>query len=275
MATPSFVNNGAQSVSASAATLTPVLPASLVVNNLLISICSVSTSGKTITTATAGWTVGGQVSAGNMSAAWAWALDAAGLAAPAWTWSGAAACQASVLQLTGNATTGIIGNINSANANASTTETIASITTTANNSLILAILLASTSQTIPLPTNYTAAVSFGSADGSLRVADGAINVSGGTSDAISVTIASANWVSFGIEIHGTGAAGTDNERASQVVQANLYSYSNTSNIRASQVVQPNLYSYSEPSNIRVTQVVISVLRSVATRPRVKRGGVIG
>ena len=208
---------GANAVSASAATLTPALPATLVNGNVLIAQIQVLATGKTIATATTGWTIGDSVNTGNMSAAWAWTIMATGRVAPVFTWTGAAACQAQIIQYSGNAATPT-GAKAKATANASTTVTTNAITTTADNSLVLNILHTSTNQTIPLVADRTNITNVATADGSTRQCFGQVGISGSVTDNPSVTVTSANWVSFTIEVLGTGTGTAAAERVSQVVQ---------------------------------------------------------
>jgi hypothetical protein len=260
MAAPTFVNQGALVAVASAATLTPGLPASRVNNNIMISVCLVAATGKTVTTATAGWTIGDSINSGNVSGAWAWRLVDGTEAAPVWTWTGNAKCAAYILQYTGNATVSPINTSNKASGNSSTTETVAALTTSADQCVIIDCLSADSAQNPPVPSDYTSRVLNNNSNISVRVADGTA-LGAGTTTAVSITISSANWTSFGIAVLGSGS-GANSERATQVVQQALESYTNATNARATQVVQQALESYTNPTSARATQVVIQVLRSV-------------
>jgi hypothetical protein len=272
MALPAFVSQGAQSTSASATSLAPALPGTRTNNNVMIAFVTVSATGKTFS-AGGGWTLFDSINTGNMSGAYFWRLVDGAEAAPTISWTGLAACQAQIFQYSGNDTTTPLGTGNKATANSSTTLTIASLATGAANTKLLALMAASTSQTIAAPSasagiapygNYTNVTNNASANGSTRIVHGDIPDSGDSSDAISVTITSANWVSFGVEVRGTGTSSGSADRATQTVQQVLESYSNANTLRATQTVQQVLESYSNANAIRSTQTVIQVLRTVTS-----------
>ncbi len=264
MAIPSFVNNGTVLTTGSATTVTPALPPTRVTNNILIAHISVQATGKTIAVSGGTWVIADSVNSGNISSAWAWCLVTGSEVTPTFSWTGAAAVLTNIQQFTGNATVSPIGNKNKATANSSTTLTVTSITSTADNSLIVDYLLASTNQNIPTPIDFTSGGVVSNSSGSVNIVYGPLPNSGSVGEALSVTITSANWASFGIELKGSGSASGNRERATQVVQETLLSYSNSVNLRATQVVEEILYTYSNPTNILATQVVLEVLRSVSS-----------
>ena len=255
MAVPAFATVGAFANSASAASLAPALPASLVANNILISFVAVKSTGKTIT-ASGVWTIGDSINANSVSAAWAWALALGGGldVACTFSWTGSAACSGQCIQYSGNDIVSPVNTSNKASADSSTTETIAALTTGADNCRVLDFLHASSSQTIPVPADFTSRATTANANGSIRLADASI-AKAGTTSAQSVAITSANWASFGIAILGSG--------------------SGVSAVRSSQNVLQVLESYSDPTNIRASQVVLQVLRSVATAHPTSRTFIIG
>lgn len=241
-----LVTVGAISSSGSAAALAPALPASRVNNNILISVVSANATGKTFALGGAGWTAGDSINTGNLSAAWAWRLVDGTETSPSWSWTGAAACESLVTQFSGNQTTTPIGNINKATANSSTTSTIASITTTANNSVILGTILISANAAVGLPVGWTNVSSNAGGGGSEHQFYGFVGTSGTQSEPVSQAIATSDWASFGVEIVGPGGTAI-----------NL-------NVRQTQVVQQVLQRYSSTAAARQTQVVQQVLRSVST-----------
>lgn len=258
MALPTWVNNGTQATTASATSLAPAaLPGSRVNNNLLFAFIGIKATGKSPSVG-GGWTVGDTINTGTETGCWAWRLVDGTEAVPTFSWSGAAAATTQIMQFSGNAVSPI-GVKNKNAANSSTTETIASLTSSADNSLIIGVMTASTSQTIPTPTNWTQRAVLANANTSYEVVVGSALKSGSATDAISVTIASANWASFGIEILGSGT-GIDNTRASQTAVQALETYSDATETRASQVVQQVLETYSDATEVRASQIVLQVLR---------------
>lgn len=250
MAVPAFGTIGAFSSNASAATLTPALPASVASGNALVAFCWVNGTGKTIAVSS-GWTVIDSINSGPVTAAWATRLATGTDSAPVFTWTGAAQCGANVLRFTGNNST-MTGTSNKATAT-STTITTASLTSTANNSLVLiAELNNGSSIALPVPSDYTNISNGNNSSAGFRYASGTVYVSGSTTESTSVTVNSTKWASFAIEILGSGS--TSNEPAA----------------RASQVSQEALFSYSTVNNARVSQVIVETLRTVAFIPILQR-----
>lgn len=254
---------GATVTSVSATTLTPTLP-TRANTNLLISHVQIQATGKTPSVGGV-WTLGDTVNTGSISAAWAWCIVDGTEAAPVWSWAGAAACVAQVIRYTGNATPTGVGAFLNATADASTTVTTGALVTTADNSLCLNLIFASTSQTIPLPDDRTSIFSNASGNGSTRVAYGQVGLSGSTTDSPSVTITAANWISFTIEVLGTGV-GSSEMRATEDVTTALESYSTPiMPARSTQVSEIVMETYSVPiMQALVTEVVCLVLRSVSS-----------
>ncbi len=137
---PLFVNTGAQSASASAATRTPSLPASRVTGNTMIAICAVKNNA-TISTATTGWTKDTQVNsgAGYTLAQFSRRIDGTE-AAPVITWTGAAACFAIIYQYSHVKTSGAILGQVASNAGVSTTPSVTAVVPGDASSLIVTIL---------------------------------------------------------------------------------------------------------------------------------------
>lgn len=262
MTLPTWVNNGTQATTASATSLAPAaLPGSRVNNNILVAWIGIKATGKSPTITEAGWSAPVIDNAGNESGAWSWRVIDGTEAGPTWNWAGAAAATTQVSQFTTPNPGAPIGVTNSADANTSTTLTVASIATTADNSLILNIYLLNNSQNPGLADGYTQRALLGSGNTTYELSSAPANTVGNT-DAVSLTIASASWVSFGIELLGSGV-GTTELRSTQVVQSDLENYSEVTTTRSTQVVQADLENYSEPTIMYTTQIAMSYLRSVA------------
>lgn len=264
MTIPAWVNNGTRNTTASATTLAPAaLPGSRVNNNILFSWITIKAGGKSPTITEAGWSVPVVDNTGNQSGAWSWRIIDGTEAGPTWNWVGAAAAVVQVSQFSTPNPGAPIGVNNSADANASTTLTVASIPTTADNSLILIIGLYSSTQGIAVPDGYIQRDVFSNSNSSYQMMTGQAIIAGNT-DAISATIGAAeNWVSFGIELLGSGV-GVNNDRTSQVVQSMIEDYADPIDPRTSQVVQSTIENYSDPTIMFTTQIAMSFLRTTST-----------
>lgn len=262
MPLPAWVNNGTANNTASATSLAPAaLPGSLVNNNILVSWIGIKITGESPTVG-GGWSTPIVDNTGNESGAWSWRVVDGTEAVPTWSWVSAAAATTQIAQFTTPNPGAPIGVTNSADANASTTLTVASLTTTSDNSLIVDIYLASNSQTLGTPSGYTQRAVLANANTSYAMNAAPANKAGAI-DAVSLAVTSSNWVSFGIELLGSGA-GADNTRATQVVVTDIETYSDAIEVRASQVVAEAIESYSTPIlEVRASQVVLQVLRTVA------------
>src|SRR5215472_11429531 len=152
MTTPTFVNVGAGSGSGSTTSLTPPMPASLVTNNLLIAYCEVLAAGVTITLCGTGWSSFITNFSTGMSAMVAFAVFGS-QTAPTFSWTGAHAANSQIMQYTGNLTSGPLG---ASLAATGTTLPYSSsgITTTANNSTVVALVGLGANTAVNLPQNY-------------------------------------------------------------------------------------------------------------------------
>lgn len=276
MALPTFVNLGTFGTFSAVATVTPALPGSRTNNNILFAYVNGATAGSKTFAVGGGWTIGDQKSdVGSQSTCWAWRLVDGTEAAPVFTWTGNMTGSAQVFQYTGNATVGPIHLNNKAGAAASTTLTIAAITTTVDNCRIIDILLTAAGQTIPIPPDFTTRAN-SSSGGGYRWADGALGKAG-TTPAVSVAVTSTDWNSYGIALKGSGA-GTSPVRATQVAKQVIEGYTDSNTVRATQVTKQVIEAYSNPNPVRVTQVSMQVLRtesSVSTSLPKTRSQIIG
>lgn len=238
MTVPSFVNNGATTTTGSGTSLSPALPGSRTNNNILIAIIAVNASGKTFSVG-GGWTVDQTVNTSNHSIARVSRLVDGAEAAPTISWTGNAAANAYIVQLTGNDTSTIYGASTSAQGNSGSDITSATLTTTADNSLVCHIVTESTSVVIAEPTpNYTKSAGFTNTNISHAFFTGTAFVSGSSSDAILIPSSVGNWDSIAFELLGSGsaAAGEPAERATGVVLEVLLEADADTNLRASGVV---------------------------------------
>ncbi len=223
-----FVTVGANTLGTAVTTLSPALPSSRSNNNVLIAAIAVFATGKTFAVG-GGWTIfaGSTLNSTSISGCLAWRLVDGAEATPVFTWTGAADCNSVVAQFSGNQIATPLGTVRSASADSSTTATMPSVVTTAANSLIFGAIFTNNNQTIPLPLGWTN-VAFTSTTESNLLFDGFVGTSGSGSQAVSVAVTSANWLSLGVEIIGPGGAASNvNLRDTQVIQQVLYTPSPT------------------------------------------------
>jgi hypothetical protein len=200
---PSFVNatttNGATGATAGAVTLI----GSRVNGNLLIAYVAVNGGGKTFAVG-GGWTIGAQINDANSSAAWAWRIVDGTEAAPTFSWTGAATWHGKMIQFTDNHASSPIGTVLSAtgaSANLIVNGGVGLTTTGLVSTVAALTMVHSSSQTIPLPAGYTAAgANFNDANGSDRASFQYQSGSGTVSGPVNLTITSAFWQGFMIEI---------------------------------------------------------------------------
>jgi hypothetical protein len=205
MAAPTYVNSGALFNNVNTASATIQLPGSRVNGNLMLLPFSVQAI-KTLTISGAGWNTGDS-STTNTTSIWLWRLVDGTETAPVISWTGASLCSGIITQWTGNISPNPIGNIQKANGTTSPI-TNAAQTSSANNSLILAIQQCKTNQAIGFPAIPSVWVNHPGINalsgGAFTVLDGPLYVSGSVTDPVSCAITSTDWHSYGIEILGSG-----------------------------------------------------------------------
>lgn len=200
MATPSFVNSGTRGSQSFGTSVSPGLPASRVVGNLLVMVWYHGASGITPNTPS-GWTLLDSSPTDSVDMFIWWRIVDGTETTPTITWTGSTSAHAYILQYTGNlGNSGWLGT-ESKNSSASTPSTNMNhpgITTTANNSLVVMIAgnTAVTFTAGQAPTGYTA--EFDNAND--EVADVAEVTKGSSSPAVAQTLASGNWTVFEVEI---------------------------------------------------------------------------
>ncbi len=264
MAVPAFVNSGAWLNTGLASAATPALPGSRTTNNLLVALIAVAATGRTFS-ASAGWSITGQINTGGESAAIAWRLVDGTETACAWTWSGGNATSGGqIVQISGVDTVTPVGAL-VARSGTGTSITIGAVTTTADNSLIWCAAYCANSQTIPTANFYTDLGAVANANTSVRNFTGPVLNSGTVSDTDILTITSAGWASLSFEVHGTGHPTIGSHISdSQVVAQTLESIGNATHTIASQVVLQTLESISavtNPTKTIASQVVLQTLEA--------------
>jgi hypothetical protein len=195
LTSPSFFSYSSQTLSSSAVTsLTVAASFTPQVGNLLIAHCQVTGSGKTFSVSS-GWTIGDTAADG--AASWAWCVWDGSQGNPTFSWSGGVACAGLISQWSGvNASP--IGTIAKASGSG-TTLSRSGIVTTANLSRVVAIECVQTSQSIPASVGWDGHAINNVSNGSNRLQSQNMPVIA-TSGSISVTISSAAWECFLIEI---------------------------------------------------------------------------
>jgi hypothetical protein len=195
-----FVNAGSTTGAVSTTSGAPALPGSRVNGNLLIAFINTTVGSETFSVGN-GWTIGDTSTDTFTSSAWAWRIVDGTEVAPPFTWGTTATWHGRVYQFSGTFASPPIGAKRN-NLGTSTNLNISNITTTSDLSMVFAVLLTtSNSQVIPLPTNFTAAgATFNDSNGSDRACYEYKTPTGTVSDSISLTITSAHWHAFLIEI---------------------------------------------------------------------------
>ena len=202
-APPTFVNATTTSGATSGTSLSSPLVTSRTTGNLLVALIQTQGGPKTFSVG-GGWTIGGTQADSTMSSAWAWRYVDGTEAAPSFTWTTSAACHTKMFQFTNVASSSATG----AFASTSGTGTAVSqtgITTTLDNSLVLAFLFARTQQTsvsgITLGSYSATGTSF--SDSFLTDIGGRTTVaaSGGVSPTLAATLTvSSLWHTHLVEI---------------------------------------------------------------------------
>jgi len=201
---PTFVNdsgtNGATSGNAGA----PALVGSRTNGNLLIAFAQINTGGQTVTVSGAGWTLGATHSDANASAAWAWRMVDGTETAPTFNWTTNAVHHQRMFQFRDTHPTAPIGATavaSGASANLLINGGVG-LTTTGVISTVMAITLVNaSSQVLPLPAGYIAAgASFNDSNGSDRTSFQYQLGAGTVSGPVNLTITSAFWHGFMIEL---------------------------------------------------------------------------
>jgi hypothetical protein len=142
---PTFVNAVATTGNTAGTSGSPTLVGSRANGNLLIALIQVQAGPKTFSVG-GGWTIGGTQADTTMSSAWAWRYVDGSEAAPTFSWTTSNAWHAKMLQFHNVKSTSAPG----AFASTSSTGTAVSqsgITTSLDNSMVLALLFARTQQT--------------------------------------------------------------------------------------------------------------------------------
>lgn len=194
MAGPTRVNVGAYQNQGFGTSITPALPASLVVGNILIGVVF---NGGALTWP-AGWTPIDSYAVTNFFGAYAWYRVTGTDSAPTITWSGNNSADAVILQYTGCTAGNPIGATNKQNDAAATTSTFlgGNLTTTAPNSMVVDIEM-DNQPTLATPASY-AAVS-GPSNHMLFAEIGEAVI--GATPAISYGLGNAGfWMDFQVEL---------------------------------------------------------------------------
>lgn len=196
-----YVSVGTNTVSASAATLTPALPGSLVNGDMLIGCCA--SKNNATHTWPGGWATLMQNNVGaSFTVSIAMHMYTTGDAAPAVTWTGAVACGAQIAQYTG-----VSGQIGAASANpgGTTPHTNPGITTTRQDSLVIYNDACSINTVLATPSTWAEDSDTGSATSGIEITWGhkAIGALGTASGSISVTGGNTPWIMLVMELLNT------------------------------------------------------------------------
>jgi hypothetical protein len=193
---PNWATLGSNAFQSSATSVSPPLGSLPGDGDLLIAHCQVVASGKTFGISGSGWIIGDTSSDG--SACWAWRIIDGTQTAPIFSWSGAAAAVARVIEWY-NVGRNPIGNKSKASGSG-TTVSLSGLTASDISTAIFSIVCAQTVQTIPLNSGYTTIAVLSDSRGSYHYQYQFGSSIGSSSTAISTTITSAAWEAFLIEI---------------------------------------------------------------------------
>lgn len=198
---PVFVQSGAASGSASATTLTPAIPARANSHGLLIAHISIG-NNDSITTATSGWTKLYQDNNGGSFSS-AYFIAPGNSAAPVFTWASATAVGAHVTFFDdpSNPVEQAVVGASSVNSGSGTTADSPSVTTTRNNSVVVALTSVSSNTTFGAVSTWSPDFTASTTPRSLAAFTKPVTTSGGASGAISQTLGtSGTWIQRQIEL---------------------------------------------------------------------------
>lgn len=199
---------GAIAASASAATITPVIPTLQGSNNsILVAVC-VSKNNGTHATATSGWTKINQTNSGaSFTASIWWALQ--GSANPVFTWTGSVACSAEVFEVKPSADatidTALIALLGAVGAGTTSTHTSAGGNTGRNDADVIYYDVCAANTAAATPTGWSELFDVGSTTSVTRHVFGqkTVATSGSASGAISITAGNAAWVQWQLQFVAT------------------------------------------------------------------------
>lgn len=196
---PAEIGGGSLANGSGVTTSAPTLPSSRVNGDLMIGVLTTNSTGKTFSFSAGGtgWTIDNTFADGS-ACRFSRYVDGAE-AAPTLQWTGAATAISQIMLFRGVAPSSAIGNTSQNNGNG-TTLSASALTTTADYSYIYAWLSSVNSQTIPVPTGYADITSTATGNGSRRIAKQVVPTNGGSSSAVSVSITSAIWHCYLIEL---------------------------------------------------------------------------
>lgn len=200
MANPTYVNDGGITGALGASTAAPTIAPSIVAGNLLLAWVQFS-GVLTLSSISSGWTLGGYDNSGGQSQAWAWKIAAGSDTTCTFTFSGVSfAWHGRCLQFTNNLATGAWLGTNSVTAGSSTTAAKTGVLMSANNSLVLALILSSDNVAIATPASYTQRATYNDGNSSDEevTQNGPAQATACTN--ISVTVPNNPWGVWMIEI---------------------------------------------------------------------------
>ena len=222
MAFPVIRTVGTRAQSASAATLTPGLPAvDAAANGLLLCVVT-SKNNATHSTVTAGWTKLTQVNSGASFTASIF-VAAQGVAAPVITWAGAVACSAIIMYYSSpDGPIDLTIAASSSSAGTTTPHTSSAIVTTRANVLAVYIDAVATNTGLTAPSGWFSNFTSGSATDAGHTSFGSktVPVAGTNTGATSSTGGAAAYVMFQLELRVT--VGTDSIEVSKEDAAAWY-----------------------------------------------------
>jgi hypothetical protein len=186
-------NNGTQPTSSPVATN---MPTGVTSGNLLLSTAFVP-GVNAVFSISAGWAIIDQVNDAAFSAAYAYRVATGSSDAPTWSWTGGGQANTNVFRYTGNSTTTPIGN-HSVNYGNSTMMSASPITSAGGGTFNLNMLTAN-AQSIPLASGWSEITNY-TVGPSERVSYLNVPTVGTSSGTPAVTITSAGWVAFLVEL---------------------------------------------------------------------------
>ena len=176
---------------------TTPLPAGVTSGELLLAM-AYSFGANAVFSISAGWTIIDQVNSVAFSAAYAYRVATGSSDEPTWSWTGGGQATSQVQSYTGNSTTTPIGN-HSVNSGSGTTLSANPITSVGGGTFNLN-MVAVNAQPVPLPSGWSNVFDFVGPVVGQRIAGLNVPMAGTSSGTPAVTIPSANWWAFLVEM---------------------------------------------------------------------------
>lgn len=197
-----YVSAGSRAGANNGTSVTPALPASLAVGDLMVTAILVEATSQTISTPS-GWTQLGTTGATGITVAWYYRVYQSGDTAPSYSWATSASNGGLVMRFTGVDPTTSIGAKSTVSNGTTSTHTSNALTTTAANSMVILLDAVSVNTTLGTPSSWTLGINSGtggSTTNNIAMMYQTVASSGASSGSTSVTGGSGAWGAQQIEL---------------------------------------------------------------------------